>query len=51
MTWRLVWIYARAGYYPLSVRGWLRCWGDLIKASGIVDFYTARGLFKPGALL
>lgn len=44
-AWAQVWRAARAGAYPLTFRGWLRIWADLIKASGLADFYLCRGQF------
>ena len=32
-TYLEVWRYARTVGYPVSIAGWLRCWGDLAPAA------------------
>jgi hypothetical protein len=51
MTYRTIWRKARAGRYPLSLRGWVMALGDLIDATPGMDLALGRGQFRPGAML
>jgi hypothetical protein len=51
MTYRAIWRKARAGRYPLSLRGWVTAFGDLLDATPGMDLVLARGQFRPGKML
>lgn len=51
MTYRQAWRKARAGRYPMTLRGLARAFLDLVDATPGMDLVLGRGQFRPGSLL